>query len=115
MNTKELINTEIELITKIVNKNIEERNWKIALSKELKLITVTINRTKEEFYLYSFRVTANNKEYRFTDYFSSKAEVLRISWNITYQIWSKLDKNINSNLAERLWPKNNGFLPNHEK
>lgn len=115
MNTKELTTAEIAFITKEVNKNLETNHCEIVLSKDQQSITVTINNTEEKLNWYSFHVTANNKEYRFMNHFSGKAEVLAIVWSITFQIWNKIDGNPNSNLAKILWSQNNRILPDYKK
>lgn len=115
MKTKKLTKEEIVLISKVANNMLSVCGWSLELNSDPRLVTFSINGVDNKEDWYSFFVEHSGEKTQLSDSYHENAEPLGIAWMIVYRIWSEFDGDMNSDLAENLWPRDNGFRPDYEK
>ncbi len=125
MNTKILNSEERNKLKKIIDKMLEPIHGTIEIAKNYYIMhcSVTVGHNdKQEWdeYYYDINIKTDLGNYDFSERFNdlgsySDLDLSVIAWNISYEIFNKLDRNFDSLLAQNLWPQDNQRMPDYNR
>lgn len=114
-------------IEEIANKMLKPINGNVFISDDYSTIHCSTSwgngsdRREYEEYWYRVKIKSNRGEHEYGDIFNdhldydNEMDLAMLAWNIAHQAWGKWDKNLDSEMADILWPKDNDYKPDYKR
>lgn len=107
---------ELEAIKDQVNKALKPINGKIKIKNPPHEFNCSSKKRGEKRVewkgrVYNMEIDSDLGECEIRSSFFSNVDLSEVIWITTYKIWKEIDGNINSDLANNIWPKESNLKP----
>ena len=114
-------------IEEIANKMLKPINGMVSISDDYSTVYCStswgngFDRRDYKEYYYQIKIKSDMGEYKYSDIFDDRLDynnekvLARLAWNIAHNVWSRLDRRMDSELADNLWPVDNDYKPDNNK
>ena len=116
MNDRLFTKEEIETIQVVVGRYLRPINGALVIKTPPTHLSAFVNEQEFDEYIYrcEFHTDKGNIETS-VSFPDIVADISQIAWHIACDVWSRIDGNINSEIAENLWPRANNLHPDYQR